>query len=167
MNFASASIVFALGAISVVSFSSVACTVENTTPGTGSTSSGGSSGGSSSGGSSGSGTRTGETECGGQKCSANQHCDNLFCADGCASDLNCASNQSCVKSGGENFGTCQNATTPTTKDCAGWQEKCVACGETAANCTAACKVITSECIECVKGESGCNQEACKSLCNAE
>jgi hypothetical protein len=165
MKFVSLCSAIAFSCIGLVSL--VACTVNNT-PGTGtsSSSSGGSSGGSSSGGSSGSTTeRTGETECGGQKCTANQHCDNLFCATGCASDNNCATNQSCVKSSGEDFGTCQNTTTPTTKDCAGYQEKCTTCGESEANCTASCKVITAECIECVKNTSGCQLDECKPVCN--
>jgi hypothetical protein len=168
MKVASASIVFVLGAISVASFSSVACSVTTNNPEPSSSSSGGSSsGGSSSGGSSGTTTRTGETTCGSLKCTANQHCDNLICETGCASDNNCAANQTCVKPSGEDFGTCQNTTTPTTKDCAGYQEKCTTCGETAANCEASCKVITTECVECVKNTSGCTLDSCKSVCGVD
>lgn len=166
MKYASLCTVFAFTSFGLVSL--VACTTNTTSPAPSSSSS---SGGSSSGGSSSGGTtseRTGVTECAGQNCQAGQYCINLHCETGCGSDNNCAANQTCVKESGEDVGSCQNTSTPTpTKDCDGWQEKCVACGETAANCTAACKVITSECIECVKSESGCNQDACKSLCNAE
>jgi hypothetical protein len=107
----------------------------------------------------------GITECGGQNCQAGQYCINLHCETGCGSDNNCAANQSCVKDSGEDVGSCQNASTPETKDCAGYQEKCTTCGETAANCEASCKVITSECIDCVKNTSGCQLDECKPICN--
>lgn len=64
-------------------------------------------------------TKTGRTQCGEvggdkQYCEANRYCaDQILsrCADGCASNNNCAEDQTCVKSAGEDFGSCMNKTT--------------------------------------------------------
>lgn len=57
----------------------------------------------------------GYTECGdflgGATCSPGQYCaDPGFseCALGCLSDVNCASNQACVKAGNAQIGVCEN-----------------------------------------------------------
>ncbi len=57
----------------------------------------------------------GYTECGsflgGESCSPGQYCeDPTFseCDNGCLSDVNCASNQYCYKTGGQNVGICEN-----------------------------------------------------------
>lgn len=86
--------------------------------------SGGSAG--SSNGTGGSGTggsgagRTGITPCGNfpdqvaKSCQASQYCqDEGFskCAAGCLSDNNCTENQTCIKAGGANEGTCQTKST--------------------------------------------------------
>ena len=60
----------------------------------------------------------GYTECGrflgGEKCAPGQYCaDPTFseCANGCLSDVNCASNQYCYKTAGQNVGICENTRT--------------------------------------------------------
>lgn len=59
----------------------------------------------------------GYTECGtflgGATCSPGQHCSDpgfSECANGCLSDVNCASNQACFKSPGQQVGVCENVT---------------------------------------------------------
>jgi hypothetical protein len=88
----------------------------------------------------------------------------MACVPGCTSDDNCAGNQSCVKDGSNAVGSCQNNSTPATKDCTAYVKKCTTCGETEANCTKSCDVITAECISCVVETSGCKLDSCKTTC---
>lgn len=68
--------------------------------------------------------RTGKTSCGTfglekVSCSAGQYCEDQVlntCSDGCTSDANCASNQYCIKEGGNNVGTCQSGKTQPTNN---------------------------------------------------
>ncbi|HVZ36678.1 MAG TPA: hypothetical protein VG963_29820, partial [Polyangiaceae bacterium] len=103
------------------------------------------------------------TPCGVQTCSAGQYCDNSLCSNGCLSDDNCASNQSCDKQAGENVGTCQTHGTAD-KDCPAYVRKCVACGGDNDECQRQCDVANAECTSCVVSQSGCILSSCINLC---
>ena len=118
----------------------------------------------------GTGTGNGTTPCGGQTCSAGQHCDNLLCQDGCLADTNCASNQTCVKAGGVNTGSCQNntVTPPPTGGVTleAFCKKAKACRPVTTD--AECKQIfdgTNEtCHVCVVGSNCGGSDACRTEC---
>ena len=62
----------------------------------------------------------GYTDCGsflgGESCAPGQYCEDATfseCANGCLSDVNCASNQYCYKSGAHQVGVCENSRTTT------------------------------------------------------
>jgi len=67
-----------------------------------------------------------------------------------------------VKKSGEDVGSCQGAAAA--KDCAPYVQKCTTCGQSQADCTKSCDVITADCISCVVNTSGCTLDACKSTC---
>jgi hypothetical protein len=138
----------------------VACGSDSDDDGGGSGGSG--SGGSGSGGSSGSGGGDGSTTCGVQNCAAGQHCQTLVCVNGCLTDDNCASNQTCADIDDmTHIGTCRNQAAA--KDCDAFCEKSEACGDPdTAQCQQQCEGFSAECVSCVN-DSNCGQ-GCEAAC---
>ncbi len=123
-----------------------------------------SAGTSSAGTSSSSGGSTGTTTCGAQQCEAGQHCENLLCVNGCLTDSNCASNQTCQDINADtSIGTCKNNATTPTKDCNALCEKAQACQDpNAAQCMQLCTAASAECVQCLIN-SNCG-EGCDGVC---
>ena len=92
-------------------------------------------------------------------CQAGQFCEDSdlrICADGCLADNNCASNQTCDKSGGGNVGTCQNTGgnnggTSLEAFC----DKIMACDSSvsSAMCEQVYNGVNETCRSCVAGEN--------------
>lgn len=120
--------------------------------------------------------RTGTTNCGVQTCQAGAYCLNLACVPGCLSNTNCASAESCEKSGGNTVGTCNRTNVespdaaPVAPDCTTFCSKLEACdpqgwstvtaqcsqakGRTCA-CIDVCGAKKSSCISCVNAAATC------------
>lgn len=110
----------------------------------------------------------GTTTCGLQTCESGQYCSNMICLDGCLSDKNCASNQTCEDMNEDtHVGTCRNKPQQATKDCDAFCDKAEACflegnDVNAANCMQACKAASAACVSCVN-DSNCGQ-GCDDVC---
>jgi hypothetical protein len=107
----------------------------------------------------------GFTDCGVQRCQPGQHCNNLVCVNGCASDVNCASGQTCQDIDADlRTGTCQGSSVPPpTKDCDAYCAKAAACqSPTVSMCEQECAGFSSECVACVV-DSNCG-DGCETLC---
>jgi hypothetical protein len=148
--------------ITVLSLVWLACTV-NTAPGSSS------SGAAAAGG-------NGVTSCGNfpdmiaKSCQAGQYCDDegfSKCLNGCLSDTNCASNQTCEKASATKVGNCINKTTPTATSCTDLCKKAIGCKAqtTQPMCEAACLGLTEACKACVISKP-CNapDDACDAEC---
>lgn len=121
----------------------------------------------------------GTTECGPQTCQPGTYCLNLACVPGCLANTNCASDQSCKKSG-DNVGSCQNEPTETPLDCSGFCAKSEGCdpkgyaavlgqcaqakGRTCV-CADVCTALPSACVSCISSSATCaDADACKPVC---
>ncbi len=102
-----------------------------------------------------------------KQCIAGQYCSDQTlstCDLGCLSDVNCASNQQCDKTGaGGQIGGCHNKV-PTEKDCVTFVSKCKACNTTLTDqqCQQMCTGVSAACVSCIN-TSNCGT-ACTSLC---
>jgi hypothetical protein len=126
-------------------------------------------GGTSSSGGSGSGNtgntgNVGNTTCGASNCEAGQHCNNGVCVNGCLTDANCGSNQSCQDIDDvTSTGTCRNNPTAPMKDCDALCQKAQACNDpNAADCYQLCDAASAECVACLI-DSNCG-EGCDDAC---
>jgi hypothetical protein len=163
---------YLLACLGLVSFIFAACGSDD--PGTPAAGSGGGNGvgGSGQAGTGGGGNPSnGVTPCGNfpdqvaKSCIAGQYCeDEIFskCANGCLSDTNCTSEQTCAKSA-TNVGSCQAKVAG--KDCPAFVTKCKACEPTAtdAKCQQLCDGVSTECVNCVK-DANCTDTKCNALC---
>lgn len=140
--------------------------------GTGGASSG--TGGASSGTGGSSSTGNGVTPCGNfpdsqpKSCQAGQYCaDEIIsdCQNGCLSNTNCASDQTCEKSAGEDVGTCQAVQGST--ECAPVCAKLQACDPsiTQAMCDQFCAGTNEACKTCVVNANCTNPDACANDCD--
>lgn len=110
----------------------------------------------------------GTTSCGAQNCEAGQYCYNMLCVNGCLSDKNCATNQTCEAIDPEtHVGACQNRAAQPTKDCNAFCSKAQACflqgnDVNPTNCMQACTAASAACVSCVN-DSNCGQ-GCEGAC---
>jgi hypothetical protein len=106
----------------------------------------------------------GTTVCGAGQCEAGQHCFNGICINGCLTDNNCNSNQSCQDiNPNTSVGTCRNRPMMATKDCDAFCMKAFACQDPEAIfCMDQCIGLSAECVTCVVA-SNCGA-GCESMC---
>jgi hypothetical protein len=110
----------------------------------------------------GAGART----CGESTCEAGQHCFNGICVNGCLTDDDCNTNQSCQDIDTvTSIGACKDKPVVPTKDCQAFCSKALACQDPdAALCTQRCAGESAECVACVVS-SNCGI-GCDSLCGS-
>jgi hypothetical protein len=118
----------------------------------------------------GNGGRDQSNSCGLQNCETGQHCYNMVCLDGCLSDNNCGSNQTCQDIDTDSHvGTCRTKPTTTNKDCTSFCAKAQACflegnDINPGNCMQACTAASKACVSCVN-DSNCGQ-GCDDACGS-
>lgn len=117
------------------------------------------------------------TSCGTVNCAVGQYCQDptlAICQNGCLTDSNCASNQTCQKTAGATTGACVNKVVepPTpTGNCDAFCSKSMACNPsiTAAQCEQVCAGLNDTCKSCIAGANCASlddETACQSECGA-
>lgn len=123
----------------------------------------------------------GQTQCGPDPsfsvtCQAGQYCANQDlrdCQNGCLSNQNCASDQTCIIPTGESVGACQNNTNPTptgaTRDeFCGRLQACDPANYSDAFCDNFYAGTNAECHNCIAGANCANAlDVCASACGFE
>jgi hypothetical protein len=111
------------------------------------------------------GTSSSTNTCGLQSCSAGQYCANGICMNGCLTDTNCGSGQTCRDIDAETkVGTCRNQDPePPAKDCNAFCDKALACQDPEwVQCMQVCTGLSAACVACVN-DSNCGA-GCDSVC---
>lgn len=112
----------------------------------------------------------GETQCGNAICQAGRYCENSnssVCLNGCASNNNCATGETCEKVGIQTIGTCKGGAAPV--DCGAICDKLKVCspddfpGQT--ECVTKCNALSTTCKTCLS-DAGCDSgpNACATEC---
>ncbi len=109
--------------------------------------------------------KRGMSACGSLTCNAGQYCINdLSCSPGCTSDLNCAENQTCQKSGQVPVGSCSNKATMISQ--ADFCNKAAACDPmlSMASCKQLFDGASETCKQCLMSESCSTLSRCNNAC---
>jgi len=102
-----------------------------------------------------------------KSCQAGQYCaDEGFseCLNGCLSNVNCTSDQSCIKEAGQNVGTCQTVQGSVPCDTVCSKLKACAPATTDEMCDQFCAGTNDACKTCVANANCTDADACTAEC---